>query len=114
MTEKTRPTPEILESPSQTKRRKSPSPSRVFYLDMYALDLARGGAHIASALTQDSRTSAIIEVATGFTRKYGNEDLGVFLAMLDARLEARMAYAAAQLLRDYVAEQARGPGGRTD
>ena len=113
MTDKPSQTPELLKSASQPKRRKPSSRSRVFYLDMYALDLARGGAHIASALTPETRLSAIVEVVTGFRRKYGDEDLGVFLSMLDARLEARMAYEAAELLRGYIAELAVSMSSRT-
>ncbi|RKP57684.1 hypothetical protein [Pararobbsia silviterrae] len=93
----------------RTTRRKTAPKSHGVYLDLFALELARGGAYIASALQPESRVAAMHEVVADFMRKHGADDLGVFLEMLVARLEARRAFAAAHIVHDYLVACAATP-----
>ncbi|WP_322011862.1 hypothetical protein [Paraburkholderia sp. J12] len=63
--------------------------------EQYSLELARGGSHIASTLSEQSRASAIAEVVEGFVLRYGETDLAVFLEVLADRLTRRGALEAA-------------------
>jgi hypothetical protein len=93
--------------PSRTAaiRRKATAKSEAAFLDSYALELARGGAHIASALTPDTITLALHDVMDEFTSKHGCDNLGVFLGLLALRLDARMARCAADIVRTQLGEQ---------
>lgn len=66
--------------------------------DQYRLELARGGSHIASTLSAQSRADAIAEVIDGFVLQYGETDLAVFLEVLADRLTRRGANEAATIV----------------
>jgi hypothetical protein len=63
--------------------------------EQYSVELARGGSHIASMLSAQSRAGAIAEVVDSFVLRYGETDLAVFLDVLAERLTRRGAPEAA-------------------
>ncbi|WP_253189918.1 hypothetical protein [Paraburkholderia fungorum] len=63
------------------------------------LDLARGGSHISSALTEVSQRAAITDALKEFHGRHKRGDLDVFLHLLAEELEKRGKAAAAAIVR---------------
>jgi hypothetical protein len=67
----------------------------------FAVELARGGSHIASTLTVKSQHAAIAEVISDFLALHRAEELDGFLELLAAGLEARDKPSAAIAVRGF-------------
>lgn len=67
----------------------------------FAVELARGGSHIASTLTVKSQHAAIAEVISDFLALHGADELDGFLELLAAGLDAREKSSAAIAVRSF-------------
>ncbi|SDR54180.1 hypothetical protein SAMN05443245_7370 [Paraburkholderia fungorum] len=63
------------------------------------LDLARGGSHIGSALSEASQRAAIDDALKEFRQRHTNGDVDGFLNLLAEELEKRGRTGAARLVR---------------
>lgn len=73
----------------------------------YMAELARGGSHIASTLTPDGERAAISDVTGEFYRRFGIDDLRIFLELLAQTLDARLRPDTATFIRGYTASALR-------
>ncbi len=68
---------------------------------MYVVELARGGSHIASTLTEATLQTAVAEVVNEFLQQHGKERLSVFRELLADRLDERQRPEAASAVRRF-------------
>ncbi|MCP3713614.1 hypothetical protein M3I54_43470 [Paraburkholderia sp. CNPSo 3274] len=67
----------------------------------FMAELARGASHIASTLTPVGERAAISDVSDEFQRRYGTDDLNLFLELLAQALDARLRPDTATFIRRY-------------
>ena len=67
--------------------------------DMYDVELARGGSHIASTQSPATLQAAVVEILEDFVTRYGTAASAEFLTLLAKRLEKRELPDAAALVR---------------
>ena len=70
----------------------------------YMAELARGGSHIASTLSAVGEHTAITDVVSDFRKRYGCDDLAVFLELLAQALDNRLRARAATIVRRFSAD----------
>jgi hypothetical protein len=70
-------------------------------------ELARGGSHIASTLTPAGERAAIADITADFNRRYGTDDLAIFLELLAQVLDSRLRPDTATIVRHQSADAQR-------
>lgn len=82
-----------------TTKRKGPPPTPPYHRVTYMTDLARGGSHIASAISAPSQHAAIADVIMEFRERHTTGNVPIFLELLEEELLRRGALAAAALVK---------------